>query len=939
MTSFLPLSDSVDAQKSEANTAGVAEPTDSQLSQIWPVTESDVAYLHHTSGTSTGLPKPIPQTHRAAVGVLPSFDNGHVSATFTTTPLYHGGIADCFRAWTSSALIWLFPGRDVPITARNIMSCLDCADRATADIQTPNVRYFSSVPYVLQMMAAEPDGLEILKRMDLVGVGGAALPASVGDDLVSYGVNLVSRFGSAECGFLMSSHRRYWADKAWQYLRLNQSPHLAFELQGDGTAELIIKPSWPHMAKRNRDDASFATADLFESHRTIPDAWRYHARADSQLTLATGKKFDPAPLEAAIATSPLLGDVLIFGNGEQHPGALLFPSTESAESTADSLIEGIWPLIAGLNRESQPHTRLSRSMLVVMPKDTPKLEKSSKGTTMRGSAEKQYAGQISKAYESEVGDEDHSAAVPDEAIPVAVLEIIKNVIDARDNVPEDVDLYSFGVDSVACMRIRASLQSKIVSASTAKLPLNIVYDCGTIKRISQYLLAVRRGKALETEDEISQMRTHVSRYSTFNDCLNSSSVDSNGATTHLDKHNDKGEVVILTGATGALGAHVLAELRSSPRVAKIHCLVRAASTTAARERVSKSLLTRNKAPLDDASDLKIRCHPCKLSEPSLGLSTPPTTNNGESPNLYTSLARHTTVIIHAAWAVNFSTRLSSFVKDHISGLRNLINFALSSTNSFPPRFLFCSSTASVLNSKIKYSIPEKISHDPHAASPLGYSRSKWVAEAICEQAHLHTRQHDRISVLRIGQLCGDTKSGIWNVTEAWPLMLSSIQVTGSLPSLNENLDWLPVDIAAEAVVQLTLSPPLPPNPKEDGKSAPKTPVYHILNPNTHPTWSDLIHWLQRLAPDFRIIPPAEWVAELDALNGDAAKHPARKLLGLWREAYGNDAMGEGKGEEVVFEMQETKRVMSAMRDVEPISESQFERIWTWIGREMMDGYI
>ncbi len=49
-----------------------------------------------------------------------------------------------------------------------------------------------------------------------------------------------------------------------------------------------------YKAKKNRPDGSFATADLFAPHPEIPHAWKYHSRADSQLTLITGKKFDPA---------------------------------------------------------------------------------------------------------------------------------------------------------------------------------------------------------------------------------------------------------------------------------------------------------------------------------------------------------------------------------------------------------------------------------------------------------------------------------------------------------------------------------------------------------------------------------------------------------------------------------------------------------------------
>jgi acyl-CoA synthetase (AMP-forming)/AMP-acid ligase II len=212
------------------------------------IEETAVAYLHHTSGTSSGLSKPIPQSHRAAIGVLPHVPKIPTIASFTTTPLYHGGIADLFRCWTSNALIWLFPGKDVPITARNICSSLDMAKSYAATEGLPKVKYFSSVPYILQMMEADEKGLEQLQGMEIVGVGGAALPAEVGDRLVQNKVNLISRFGSAECGFLLSSYRNFVADKDWQYLRNYNPPKLVeFEKRDDDLAELVIKPGWPHM--------------------------------------------------------------------------------------------------------------------------------------------------------------------------------------------------------------------------------------------------------------------------------------------------------------------------------------------------------------------------------------------------------------------------------------------------------------------------------------------------------------------------------------------------------------------------------------------------------------------------------------------------------------------------------------------------------------------
>ena len=360
-------------------------------------------------------------------------------------------------------------------------------------------------------------------------------------------------------------------------------------------------------------------------------------------------------------------------------------------------------------------------------------------------------------------------------------------------------------------------------------------------------------------------------------------------------------------------------------MSSIICLVRAADPTVAYARVNKSLLQRHKSGIA-ATDSKVSCVIAKLGELKLGVPD----------DVYAKLNRETTVIIHAAWAVNFSMRLRSFVKDHIAGLRNLINLALQSTRKTPPRFIFCSSVASVLGPATQSPIQEIVSTDPNTASPLGYSRSKWVAEAICEQANLHLGLAGRISILRIGQLCGDTQSGVWNVTEAWPLMLSTVKITGSLPGLeHENLAWLPVDIAAQAVLQIAFS-------SKTDASEEKTPVYHLINEDRTVTWMDLLAWIKALNPNpFNVISAREWVEQLENVKGNAAKHPARKLLGLWKNAYcagdNDEGTGSEKKAETVFAMENTKKVAPVMRDVKPISEEHFAKIWQWMEREMLDG--
>lgn len=638
--------------------------------------DSDVAYLHHTSGTSSGVPKPIPQTHRAGAGVLPSFPDGSSKASFTTTPLYHGGVADLLRAWTSGALIWLFPGKGVPITATNVVKCLHAAAKSSREDGLPPVKYFSSVPYVLQMMEADEQGFDHLLNMDIVGVGGAALPTEVGDRMVQKGIHLISRFGSAECGFLMSSHRDYETDKEWQYLRSNEGADcLKFEQQDGGLAELVIQPGWPHMvchfettstndittysllqAKKNRDDSSFATADLFAPHESIPNAWRYHSRADSQLTLITGKKFDPAPLEGAIATSDLLDDVLIFGNGQPFPGALLFRSLAARQTSDADLVDTLWHVVKNMNAESQDHARLLRVMLIPMPVLEQPLEKSSKGTVIRGAAEQRFTEAINTAYTSmtsvNVGD------VPDDQVANVIKEMIESIVPKNEKLSPDTDLFSYGVDSVAGMQMRYRLR-QLLPQSSKQLPLNVVEDCGTVARLAEYVIKQRHGQDLTPdEDEHELMLRLVDQYSQFVTRTArplSNGHDDTGHTEGSPKQDKDKDVVVLTGATGALGAHILGLYRGIDTVSKIYCLVRGGDDCAARERVHTSLLQRGLPGLTE-DDGKVEVLQAGLGEPHLGLTK----------RDYERISQEVSIVMHVAWSVNFRMRLRSFVKENIS---------------------------------------------------------------------------------------------------------------------------------------------------------------------------------------------------------------------------------------------------------------------------------
>jgi len=659
-------------------------------------------------------------------------------------------------------------------------------------------------------------------------------------------------------------------------------------------------------AKTNRQNGSFATADLFAKHSMLDNAWLYHSRADSQLTLITGKKFDPAPLEAAIATSDLLNDVLIFGDSRPYPGVLLLRSEKSRGMSNEELLKAIWPSIEKLNKESQDHARIPQHMLISAPHQSNALEKSSKGTIIRKAAETRFSIYINAAYDLEDGNlEEH---VEDENVSQHLIGLIRSIASNPAPLTEETGLFSYGIDSIGCMQLRNRLR-RLTPQYNQELPLSVVEDCGTVRGLKDYILRKRRGEVdAEIDDDEELMWSLVKEYGSFGQ----QNFAMEGSSDGFSSKNKLGEVVVLTGATGALGAHVLDLLRKSDTVSAIYCLVRGVDEVAAKERVSEGLTQRGLSSLSTTGkhNDKVKVVPAQFGEPRLGLSD----------TVYEYLAAEASLILHVAWTVNFRLKLKSFVKDNLAGLKSLIDLSLSASRSRPPRFAFCSSTAAIMNGELDHYgyLSEALSKYPSTASPLGYSRSKWVAEQICAEAHRQTPMQGRIAIIRVGQLSGDSKMGIWNTKEAWPMMLNTARLIGCLPDLgDEPLDWLPVDVAAEAFLEAARAQPV---------QVHQVPVYHVLNPHQQPIWHEMLLWLKKIE-EFDIVEPAEWVRRLE--HADNTEHPAMKLLGLWKDSYGRDD-AQAKQNRPRFSVAETEQRVPILRDVRPLDEAYLLKIWTWV---------
>lgn len=141
-----------------------------------------IAFIVHSSG-STGLPKPIFQSHRAC---LSNYSVGSGKRAFVTLPLFHNhGLSTFFRG-LSSGVTTAFFNSSLPMTHDNLLHA----------IEPFGPESFHCVPYALKLLAESDRGIECLKQCKLVLFGGSSCPDELGDQLVEAGVYLVGHYGA-----------------------------------------------------------------------------------------------------------------------------------------------------------------------------------------------------------------------------------------------------------------------------------------------------------------------------------------------------------------------------------------------------------------------------------------------------------------------------------------------------------------------------------------------------------------------------------------------------------------------------------------------------------------------------------------------------------------------------------------------------------------------
>lgn len=620
----------------------------------------------------------------------------------------------------------------------------------------------------------------------------------------------------------LANLRLYVLDPQWRLLPVGAPGEIGVSGIGVGNGY------WKNPAKTS---ASFVPNPFLEpddpaaqDHRLIyrtGDLGRWRAdghleflgRIDHQVQIR-GFRIELGEIEAALRQHPAVGEAVVIVR-EDQPGrqglvAYWVESASPVKTAADSGSESALTSGGAAELRSFLQARLPEHMVPTAFVPLERLPRTPNGKIDRRSLP---APEQARLPES-------SYVAPSTPLEIAITEIWQSVL-GLDRVGIHDNFFDLGGHSLLITQLFTRLRNTF----EVKLALRRLFDQPTIASIAQEIQRLQQNPDADTELE--------SETDFAAELVLDPAIQPEGPAYAPEQPP---AAILLTGATGFLGAFLLAELlRQTPT--DIYCLVRAASPEAGWQKIQAKLAAYQL--WDEAFSARVKPVMGDLTQPRLGLSEA----------TFAELAARLDVIYHSGAQVNDIAPYEAFKAANVLGTEEVLRLA-SQSKVKPVHFV--SSIGVVPSSEaganeIQEDEPLKLAALPGS----GYARSKWVAEKRV------TAARDRglpVCIYRPGFITGHSQTGVCNTGDIIYRMIKGCIQLGSLPDLNISLDLNPCDYVSQAIVHLSQQP------------SSLNRVFHLVNPQPL-SMALVFRYISSLGYPVELADYASWRAKLVQQGG------------------------------------------------------------------------
>ncbi|HEY5401176.1 MAG TPA: thioester reductase domain-containing protein, partial [Trebonia sp.] len=317
--------------------------------------------------------------------------------------------------------------------------------------------------------------------------------------------------------------------------------------------------------------------------------------------------------------------------------------------------------------------------------------------------------------------------------------------------------------------------------------------------------------------------------------------------------------ILLTGATGFLGAHLLRELLAATD-ARVWCLVRARDEGDALGRIAQAA-ARYELPAPPPG--RVVPLPGDLAQPGLGLSE----------QQFRELAGTLDIIYHPGALVNFIYPYQELRAANVAGTREVIRLA-GESRGVPVHYV---STTAVLAGLGVEGVHEATEETPLGYPEqlrMGYVETKYVAEELLRNAG---RAGLPVAIYRPLDIVGSIGTGAWSTSTEMCALIRFMTDTGLAPDIDLPLDYVPADVCAAAIRHISVT------------AGATGRTYHLASPE-HALLSALVGRLRDRGYRIDDVPFGDWVSELARQAALDPSHPMAAFMPLFVDRGGESGL-------------------------------------------------